>query len=164
MTELKAGDPAPDFELKDAQGEPWKLSDHRGRKVIVYFYPADDTPGCTREACDFRDSHVSLQEAGYEVVGLSPQDETSHAAFSDKYSLNFPLLVDEDNRVAKAYAVVESDAGEDGYIVLPSRSTFVIDENGTVEQALYRVRSKGHVETLSDTLQIAKVKAGPSRA
>lgn len=155
MTQLKAGDPAPDFELKDQNGEPWKLSNHRGRKVIIYFYPIDDTPGCTREACDFRDSHARLQAAGYDVVGISPQDESSHAAFSAKYSLNFPLLVDAGNRVAKAYAVVDPDAGDDGNIVVPSRSTFVIDEDGNVEEALYGVRSKGHVETLSDTLQIA---------
>jgi thioredoxin-dependent peroxiredoxin len=155
VTQLKAGDPAPDFGLNDAEGNPWKLSDQRGRKVIVYFYPADDTPGCTREACDFRDSRARLQQAGYEVVGLSPQNEESHAAFSTKYSLNFPLLVDTDNKVAKAFGVVEPDAGDDGNIVLPARSTFVIDENGNVEQALYGVSSRGHVETLTGTLQIA---------
>jgi thioredoxin-dependent peroxiredoxin len=153
VTELKAGDPAPDFELSDAEGEPWKLSDRHGRKVIVYFYPIDDTPGCTREACDFRDSHDRFQAAGVDVVGISPQDESSHAAFIAKHSLNFPLLVDAGNKVAKTYAVVEPDAADDGSVV-PRRSTFVIDENGNIEQALYRVRSKGHVETLTDTLQI----------
>ncbi len=155
MSELKAGDLAPDFELNDADGKPWRLSGHRGRKVIVYFYPIDDTPGCTREACDFRDSHDHFQSLGIDVVGISPQDQRSHAAFSAKHSLNFPLLVDTDNKVAKAYAVVEPDAGDDGNIVVPPRSTFVIDEHGIVEQALYGVRSKGHVEALKSTLQIA---------
>ena len=155
MTQLKRGDAAPDFELKDAEGNSWKLSDHRGRKVIVYFYPADDTPGCTREACDFRDSRSRLQAAGYDVVGISPQDESSHADFSAKYSLNFPLLVDENNDVAVAFGVVAEEDRAGGDLVLPTRSTFVIDENGKVEQALYRVRSKGHVESLSDSLRIA---------
>jgi peroxiredoxin Q/BCP len=155
MTQLKAGDPAPNFELNDAEGKPWNLADHRGRKVIVYFYPADDTPGCTREACDFRDSYSHLQEAGYDVVGISPQDETSHAAFSTKFSLNFPLLVDPNNGVAVAFGVVNEEDVRDGNDVLPPRSTFVIDENGTIEQALYGVRSKGHVASLSESLQIA---------
>jgi peroxiredoxin Q/BCP len=154
MTQLKQGDPAPDFELNDAERNLWKLSDHRGRKVIVYFYPIDDTPGCTREACDFRDSHSRLEEAGYDVVGISPQDESSHAAFAAKYSLNFPLLVDANNEVAVAFGVVDEEDVAGGNAVVPPRSTFVIDEDGTVEQALYGVRSKGHVESLVDSLQI----------
>jgi thioredoxin-dependent peroxiredoxin len=154
MTEMKPGDPAPDFELNDAEGKPWKLSDRRGRKVIVYFYPIDDTPGCTREGCDFRDSHPRLQEAGYDVVGISPQDQSSHAAFSSKYSLNFPLLVDSNNEVAIAFGVVDAEDAAGGNVVVPRRSTFVIGEDGTLEQALYKVRSKGHVESLIDLLQV----------
>jgi peroxiredoxin Q/BCP len=157
MTQLKAGDPAPEFELKDAEGNVWRLTEHRGRKVVVFFYPADDTPGCTREACDFRDAHARFQQAGVDVVGVSPQDESSHAAFSAKYSLNFPLLVDDKLEVAKAFGVVEPEA--DASTELPTRSTFVIDESGHIEQAMYGVRSKGHVESLGEGLQVTSSSA-----
>ena len=103
MAKLKAGDNAPDFEAQDADGKTWRLSDLRGKKVILYFYPADDTPGCTREACDFRDAQSDFTDAGYIVLGASPQGAGSHSAFASKYRLNFPLLVDEGMGLAKAY-------------------------------------------------------------
>lgn len=139
---LQAGDVAPDFELSDADGKTWRLSDLRGKKVIVYFYPIDDTRGCTVQACDFRDSQAALSSAGYLVLGISPQDEDSHRRFTEKYRLNFPLLVDEGSEVGLRYGVADSHGA------LPTRSTFVIDEDGRLTSAQYGVRAKEHVQGL----------------
>ena len=145
MAELRRGDKAPDFSLEDAGGTTWSLADLRGQKVIVYFYPADDTPGCTAQACDFRDAQQDLSVAGYKVFGVSPQGAASHRRFSDKYSLNFPLLIDSDYAMAREYGVAEEAEGKKPRI---KRSTFVIDEDGTLLEAQYGVRAKGHVESL----------------
>lgn len=146
MAKLERGDTAPDFSLEDADGKTWSLADLRGQKVIVYFYPADDTPGCTAEACDFRDAQDDLATAGFKVLGVSPQGAASHRRFSAKHSLNFPLLIDSDLEMARAYGVTD-DRGE-GKRPRVTRSTFVVDENGTVLEAQYGVRAKGHVESL----------------
>lgn len=145
MTQLRRGDKAPGFSLEDADGTTWNLDDLRGNKVIVYFYPADDTSGCTIQACDFRDARSDLDTAGYRVFGVSPQGAASHRRFSDKYSLNFPLLIDSDYTMARAYGVAEEAEGRKPRI---NRSTFVIDEDGTLLEAQYGVRAKGHVESL----------------
>ncbi|HEX2295952.1 MAG TPA: peroxiredoxin [Actinomycetota bacterium] len=145
MAQLQRGDKAPDFSLEDADGTTWSLADLRGQKVIVYFYPADDTPGCTAEACDFRDAQPDLTKAGYRVFGVSPQGASSHRRFSDKYSLNFPLLVDSDYTMAREYGVAEEREGKKPRVV---RSTFVIDDDGTLLEAQYGVRARGHVESL----------------
>ncbi len=146
MAQLQRGDQAPDFSVDDADGTTWSLADLRGQKVIVYFYPADDTPGCTAEACDFRDAQPDLSKAGYRVFGVSPQGAASHRRFSEKHSLNFPLLIDSDYAMARAYGVAEErEEGKKPRIV---RSTFVIDEDGTLIEAQYGVRAKGHVESL----------------
>jgi peroxiredoxin Q/BCP len=145
---------APDFEAKDTDGTTWRLADLRGRKVILYFYPADDTPGCTREACDFRDSYEDLRNAGYVLLGASPQGAASHAAFASKYDLNFPLLVDEDTALARAYGVVGEYGDYEGVPLRVKRSTFVIDEEGTIEQALYGVNARGHVGELRATIAV----------
>lgn len=149
---LSPGDEAPGFELQDAEGKTWSLSDLKGQKVILYFYPKDDTPGCTAQACDFRDSMAPLQGAGYQVFGVSPQDEASHRSFVDKYSLNFPLLVDADHAVASAYGAwgEKRNYGKtyEGII----RSTFVIDEDGRVADAQYNVKATGHVARLKESL------------
>src|SRR5687767_4070204 len=108
---LEKGDQAPEFEMQDGEGKTWKLSELKGKKVILYFYPADDTPGCTVEACDFRDSQTELNESGYVVLGVSPQGADSHQRFTAKYSLNFPLLVDEDREVAEAYGASNDKGG-----------------------------------------------------
>ncbi|MGH2735157.1 MAG: peroxiredoxin [Actinomycetota bacterium] len=152
MTEVQAGTPAPDFEAEDADGKVWRLGDLKGQKVILYFYPADDTPGCTKESCDFRDSHADFKEAGYIVLGASPQGADSHAAFASKYSLDFPLLIDEDMTMAKAYGVAEDRGDWEGIPLRVKRSTFVIDENGTIEQALYGVNARSHVADLLGSL------------
>ncbi len=153
MTQLERGDKAPDFSLDDVDVRTWSLADLRGQKVIVYFYPADDTPGCTTQACDFRDAHADLTAAGYQVLGVSPQGAASHRRFSEKHSLNFPLLIDADLTMAKAYGAVDDRGAEhDGKKLRVKRSTFVIDEDGTLLEAQYGVRAKGHVGSLLETV------------
>jgi thioredoxin-dependent peroxiredoxin len=149
---LKAGDDAPDFEAQDADGTTWRLRDLRGKKVVLYFYPADDTPGCTREACDFRDSQNDFTDAGYIVLGASPQGAESHKGFSAKYHLNFPLLVDEDMALAKKYGTAGVFGKFENIPLMVQRSTFVIGENGQIEQALYGVGSRSHVDELKVSL------------
>ncbi|MGH2806538.1 MAG: peroxiredoxin [Actinomycetota bacterium] len=150
---LEQGDRAPEFEMTDGEGKLWRLSDLRGKKVILYFYPADDTPGCTIQACDFRDSQKELTDAGFIVLGVSPQGAASHQRFAAKYDLNFPLLVDEDTSVARAYGAYKDDGSEYKGIPLKiKRSTFVIDEEGRIDRALYGVSAKGHVASLMETV------------
>jgi thioredoxin-dependent peroxiredoxin len=153
MNQLAKGDPAPAFEAEDGTGKTWRLSDLRGRRVILYFYPADDTPGCTAEACDFRDNMAELDRAGYVVLGVSPQGAKSHQRFAQKFDLNFPLLVDEDLDIAKAYGAVREKVEMWNDIPLHvARSTFVIDENGMLEQAIYKVKARGHVASLRGSI------------
>jgi peroxiredoxin Q/BCP len=154
MEDLEEGDAAPDFDLADATGKRWKLSELRGNKVILYFYPADDTPGCTVEGCDFRDSYEDLKAAGYVVFGVSPQGPDSHQKFSTKYGLNFPLLVDEDHAVAEKYGAWGENKYFKNIFLGIKRSTFVIDEDGRIEEAQYGVKAKGHVERLKAALGI----------
>lgn len=149
MAQLQRGDKAPDFSLEDADGTTWSLADLRGQKVIVYFYPADDTPGCTAQACDFRDARQDLTAAGYRVFGVSPQGAASHRRFSDKHSLNFPLLIDSGYAMARDYGVAEEAEGRKPRI---KRSTFVIDEDGSLIEAQYGVRAKGHVDSLRSAI------------
>jgi len=151
---LDAGDKAPDFSLEDHTGKTWSLADLRSQKVVLFFYPTDDTPGCTAEACDFRDSLAPFQKAGYVVLGVSPQGRDSHEKFSQKYSLNFPLLIDEDHAIAEAYdAWGEKKNYGKTYIGL-KRSTFVIDEDGSIAEARYNVKAKGHVARLREALGV----------
>ena len=152
MGELAPGDVAPEFALKDADGKTWRLGDLRGQKVILFFYPADDTPGCTAEACDFRDARSDLAEAGYVVLGVSPQGAESHAAFSSKFQLNFPLLIDEDMSLAQAYGAAADMGDYKGIPLRVLRSTFVIDEDGVISHALYGVNARSHVAELQAAL------------
>ena len=151
---LSPGDPAPDFTLPDADGKDLSLGDLRGRKVVLYVYPAASTPGCTTQACDFRDSLASLQAAGYEVVGLSPDKPEKLAAFRDAEGLSFPLLSDTSKQVLTAYGAYGEKSMYGKTVVGVIRSTFVIDENGTVERASYGVKAKGHVAKLRRDLGI----------
>ena len=151
---LRKGDPAPDLDLEDGEGNRWRLADLRGRKVILYFYPADDTPGCTAQACDFRDSLADLQAAGYIVLGVSPQGAQSHQAFTDKYSINFPLLVDEDHAVAQRYGVWGENKFYNNIHLGVKRSTFIIDEHGHIDDAQYGVKARGHVDRLKAALGV----------
>ena len=151
---LQEGDAAPDFEMKDGTGKTWSLADLKGQKAILYFYPADDTPGCTTESCDFRDSSADLSAAGYVVLGVSPQGAESHQRFANKYSLNFPLLIDEHLAATRAFGAFK-DLGE--YKDIPirvKRSTFVIDEEGRIALAEYGVKAAGHVERLRQKLGV----------
>ena len=151
---LEAGDKAPDFTLEDHEGKTWRLADLRGQKVVLYFYPTDDTPGCTTQACDFRDSWTYFQKAGYVVLGVSPQGRDSHEKFASKYDLNFPLLMDEDHSVSEAYdAWGEKKNYGKTYIGL-KRSTFVIGEDGAISDAQYNVKAKGHVARLRQQLGV----------
>lgn len=152
--ELKGGDPAPDFEAPDGEGTMWKLSNLRGRRVVLYFYPADDTPGCTAEACDFRDAHSSFVGANHVVLGMSPQGAASHQRFAAKHRLNFPLLVDDDLSIAQRYGAVQRKRSDKGSHLRVKRSTFVIDEGGIVLHALYGVQGRDHVAALRDLLDL----------
>jgi peroxiredoxin Q/BCP len=147
---ISSGIPAPDFELLDDTNTPRKLSDYRGRNVVLYFYPADDTPGCTKEACNFRDDYSAYEKADVVVLGVSPDDVASHARFKKKFQLPFPLLADEGHKVCDLYGVwgpKKSFGREyDGVI----RTTFLIDENGNVVNVFENVRPSEHsTEVLS---------------
>ena len=152
---LQVGDKAPDFELQDDAGKTWRLEDLRGQKVILYFYPKDDTPGCTAQACDFRDAMDVFDTSGYVVLGVSPQDGESHSRFRQKYNLNFPLLIDDDKKVSQAYGAWGEQMNYGRKYFGIRRSTFVIDVDGTLLQVQYGVKAKGHVERLADRLQIS---------
>lgn len=151
---LQIGDPAPAFEMKDATGKTWSLEGIRGQKVILYFYPADDTPGCTAESCDFRDSSTDLKKAGYTVLGVSPQGAESHQRFADKHSLNFPLLVDDHLDAARAFGAFKYLGEHKDGPIRVKRSTFVIDEDGRIAHAEYGVKAAGHVESLRQRLGV----------
>ena len=151
---LEPGQPAPDFTLPDADGRPVSLHDLRGRKVVLYVYPAASTPGCTTQACDFRDSLSSLQAAGYEVVGLSPDPPTKLARFRDAEGLTFPLLSDPDKQVLAAYGAFGEKSLYGKLVRGVIRSTFVLDEQGVVVTASYGVRAKGHVAKLRRELGV----------
>src|SRR6266550_4286442 len=157
MTEkrLAPGDPAPEFTVLDADGKEVSLSSFRGQRVIVYFYPAAMTPGCTKEACDFRDSLADLNSAGVAVLGISPDQPAKLAKFRDKEGLTFPLLSDPDREVLRAYGAFGEKTMYGKTTVGVIRSTFVIDPDGKVERAQYNVKAKGHVERLRGDLGIS---------
>jgi thioredoxin-dependent peroxiredoxin len=150
MTEkrLEPGDLAPDFTLLDADGQPVALSSFRGQRVIVYFYPAALTPGCTKEACDFRDNRDSLAGQGIAVLGISPDQPAKLAKFRDKEGLTFPLLSDPDHAVLEAYGAYGEKKLYGKTTVGVIRSTFVIDADGKISKALYGVKATGHVARL----------------
>ncbi|MGH3095862.1 MAG: thioredoxin-dependent thiol peroxidase [Streptosporangiales bacterium] len=142
---LAPGDPAPAFSLPDANGATVALGDYAGRKVVVYFYPAAMTPGCTTEACDFRDNLGDLDGAGYAVVGISPDPPDKLAEFQKQEALTFPLLSDADREVMQAYGAYGEKQNYGKTVVGVIRSTFLVDEQGTIERAMYGVKATGHV-------------------
>ncbi len=148
MTRLEPGAVAPDFTLPDADGNDVTLSDLRGRKVIVYFYPAAMTPGCTKQACDFRDSLDSLQAAGYAVLGISPDKPEKLAKFRDRDGVTFPLLSDASKETLEEWGAFGEKTMYGKKVMGVIRSTFVIGEDGTVEIAQYNVKATGHVAKL----------------
>ena len=153
-TRLEPGDPAPDFTLPTADGGQLSLSDLRGRKVVLYAYPAAMTPGCTTQACDFRDSLSSLNKAGVDVVGISPDSPDKLAKFAERDGLNFPLVSDADRSVLTAYGAYGEKQNYGKTVVGVIRSTFVIDESGRIERAMYNVKATGHVAKLRRELGI----------
>ncbi len=151
---LLPGDQAPDFTLPDSSGTPISLADYRGRKVVVYFYPAASTPGCTTEACDFRDSINSLASAGYLVLGVSKDEPAANARFAEEQGLTFPLLSDPTLEVHRAYSAFGEKSLYGKAVQGTIRSTFVIDELGRVSLPLYNVKATGHVASLRKRLGI----------
>jgi peroxiredoxin Q/BCP len=155
MTRLSPGDPAPEFTLADADGEQVSLGDFRGRKVVVYFYPAAMTPGCTKQACDFRDNLAELTDAGFAVIGISPDKPEKLAKFREAEALTFPLLSDPSRSVLEAYGAFGEKTMYGKKVTGVLRSTFVVDEDGVIEQAQYNVKATGHVAKLRRDLGLA---------
>lgn len=152
---IEAGVSAPGFEVLDDEGKKRTLDEFRGRNVILYFYPADDTPGCTKEACHFRDDYSAYEKAGVVILGVSPDDVASHAKFKKKFNLQFPLLVDEGHKVCDAYGVwgPKKFMGKEYEGVL--RTTFLIDGNGMIKQVFENVRPAEHSAELLGVLGLA---------
>lgn len=151
---LEAGDAAPAFTLPDADGNDVSLSDYKGKKVIVYFYPAASTPGCTKQACDFRDSLAELNGEGLDVIGISPDKPAKLAKFRDKEGLNFPLLSDEEKTTLRAWSAFGEKKNYGKVYEGVIRSTFLVDEEGKIEVAQYNVRATGHVAKLRRDLSV----------
>ncbi|MBF9072423.1 thioredoxin-dependent thiol peroxidase [Streptacidiphilus fuscans] len=151
---LQPGDTAPAFTLPDADGKPVSLADHLGRKVIVYFYPAALTPGCTKQACDFTDNLDVLAEAGYDVIGVSPDKPEKLAKFREKEHLKVTLVADPEKEVLQAYGAFGEKTMYGKTVTGVIRSTFVVDEQGKIEHAFYNVRATGHVAKLIKDLKV----------
>lgn len=154
MARLEIGDPAPDFTLTSDTGTQVSLSDFTGKHLVIFFYPAAMTPGCTKEACDFRDSLTTLQDAGYEVIGISPDKPEKLAKFVEKESLTYPLLADPDKEVLETYGAYGEKKLYGKTVVGVIRSTIVVGPDGKVELARYNVKATGHVASLSKALKL----------
>ena len=141
---LSVGDVAPDFTTTDQHGNPLTLSDYRGRSVVLYFYPKDDTPGCTAQACSLRDNYTELKKAGYEVLGVSIDPQKAHQKFITKYDLPFSLVADTDKSVVEAYGVWQEKSMYGRTYMGTARRTFVIDENGFITDIIEKVDTKNH--------------------
>ncbi|WP_144604744.1 thioredoxin-dependent thiol peroxidase [Algoriphagus algorifonticola] len=141
---LEVGQKAPDFEAKIETGETIKLSDFKGKKVILYFYPKDNTPGCTAQACNLRDNYEALQKAGYVVLGISSDSEKSHQKFINKQELPFSLIADEDKKVHELYGTWVEKSMYGRKYMGAARTTFVIDEEGKIEEIIEKVKTKEH--------------------
>ena len=149
---LRVGDPAPAFALQTAGGDTIKLSDFRGKRVVLYFYPKDDTPGCTKEACSFRDAGRQLASRNTVVLGISRDTTASHRRFADKFRLPFPLLSDPDAAVCKAYGAYKQKSLYGRSFLGIERATFIIDEEGRIAAVFPKVRVDGHVEAVLQAL------------
>lgn len=144
MTHLKEGQQAPDFQASNQDGKNIRLSDFKGHKVVLYFYPKDDTPGCTAEACNLRDNYDDLQKQGYKVIGVSNDDENSHKKFAAKYDLPFDLVADKDKSIVENYGVYGEKTIFGKKIMGIDRTTFIIDEEGKIEKIIDKVKTKEH--------------------
>jgi peroxiredoxin Q/BCP len=150
---VEKGTPAPDFALASDSGDIVRLSSFKGRRVVLYFYPKDDTPGCTSQACDLRDAMPTVEGLDAVVLGVSPDPVSSHVKFREKFQLNFPLLADEEHIVAEAYGVWKQKSLYGRKYMGVERSTFIIDEDGMVQEAWRKVRPGGHAERVVAALQ-----------
>ena len=148
MFHLKEGDDAPDFTVPNEKNQAVSLADYRGKKLVLYFYPKDDTPGCTAEACSLRDGYPMFINKGYEILGVSPDSVKKHVKFQDKFSLPFSLLADEDHAVSEAYGVWGEKKFMGRAYMGIHRTTFVIDENGKIERIITKVNNENHTEQL----------------
>lgn len=148
MSKINIGDKAPDFKGKNQNGETISLKDFKGKKVILYFYPKDDTPGCTAESCNLRDNYADLKKKGYEIIGVSADDVKSHKKFADKYALPFSLIADTEKEILQAYDAwgEKSMYGKKYMGIL--RKTYVIDEKGKIEKIFDKVDTKNHAEQI----------------
>ena len=152
MTELSEGQKAPDFTANDQNGKSISLSDFSGNDVILYFYPKDDTPGCTAEACSFRDNYQALLGQGFQILGVSTDDEKSHQKFITKYSLPFPLISDTDKKIVEAYGVwIEKNMYGKKYMGV-ARKTFIIDKNGMIKKIIAKVDTNNSSQQVLDLL------------
>jgi peroxiredoxin Q/BCP len=145
---LQAGDHAPDFQSIDQDGNPISLSDYKGKKIVLYFYPKDNTPGCTAESCDLRDNYQKLQAQGYVVLGISSDSSKSHRKFIDKYELPFPLIADEDKSVHEKYGTWVEKSMYGRTYMGTARTTFLIDEEGKISEVISKVKTKAHAEQI----------------
>ncbi|MDO9553792.1 thioredoxin-dependent thiol peroxidase [Rhodonellum sp.] len=145
---LEVGKPAPDFEAKDQDGNLIKLSDFKGKKVVLYFYPKDNTPGCTTQACNLRDNYEALQKVGYVILGISSDSEKSHKKFIEKQSLPFPLIADEDLKVHEAYGTWVEKSMYGRQYMGTARTTFIIDEAGILSEIIQKVNTKDHTNQI----------------
>jgi peroxiredoxin Q/BCP len=150
---LKAGDAAPSFDLPDGAGGRVSLASLKGKPVVLYFYPKDDTPGCTREACDFRDQNAAFAQAGATVLGVSPDGPDSHQKFAGKFSLTFPLLSDTDHKVAEAYGVWGEKTNYGRTYMGITRATFLIDKHGKVARVWPKVKVDGHADQVLEAVR-----------
>lgn len=155
MTHLSEGDKAPDFEGLNEKGEKISLADYKGKKLVLFFYPKDDSPGCTKEACNLRDNYSKLSKMGFEILGVSPDSPKKHQKFIDKYEFQYSLLADEDRSVINAYGVwgPKKFMGRE-YDGL-HRTTFIIDEEGKIEKIIKKVKTKEHSEQIMEEMSIS---------
>lgn len=152
MAELNVGDRAPDFSLPASDGKTYSLKGLKGKKIVLYFYPEDDTPTCTKQACTFRDGYSEIKKKGAEVIGVSPNNTASHEKFSKKYRLNFPIVSDEDKTIMKAYGVWKKKQLFGIKYIGVVRTTFIINEQGIITHIFSNVRIKGHLEKVLQAL------------
>ena len=145
---LLVGDPAPTFTSTDQNGQPVRLSDYRGKKVVLYFYPKDDTPGCTAQACSLRDNYEALKKSGYEVLGVSVDDESTHQKFSRKFDLPFTLIADTDHKIVEAYEVWKEKSMYGRNFMGIVRTTFLIDENGLITDIINKIDTQNHADQI----------------
>jgi len=148
MTSLKEGEKAPTFSGKDAGGNKISLADYKGKKLVIYFYPQDDTPTCTTQACNLRDNYALLRKEGLAIVGISPDDEKSHEKFTGKYNLPFPLIADPDHTIIDRYGVWGEKLLYGRKYMGLHRTTFLIDEKGIIRKIFLKPRSKQHAEEI----------------